>query len=337
MIFSHRIPALYQRHKPQPHNVQSRLIRHLYTCVAILFLCLLIRPGVLYATPLGSDAFCQVTAAKTGLNKHSDKTTNDSRRAAFARCIQQVNWQAGVDRFVDAHGWIATPEWGISRPLSTANATQFATWRVTNQRTSKQADIVIETGEWAYPLSTSSAQNAPMRGNFLLVWRRDTNQPMQIAFGLLTTDGAAQPSMPPESAIATSSQTVAGRKGDALTLAEIQFGGICGASGMSTAFEVLADNEIFLLRTDGTVRGKARILADPRTKTERWRYIAQSSAIDRANEIAYVFGRYNMSRGDGKTERGYFARVWQSLPNTDANDSANWRVIIDAATPQSRQ
>jgi hypothetical protein len=304
-----------------------------------------------------SNSVCDGVTSQAGssrLNKRTNNAAQLARTEAFARCIEQGSWQAGINQFVNTSGWIATPAWGISRPLVATNpnaagqaSVKFTQWRVAHQRISKQGDVIVQTGQWAYQHGESHtqaqtqgqthahAQNTQHRGNFLLVWQQSTNEPMRIAFGLLTDNATMSPSMPPESAIATSSQTIAGRKGDALTLAEIQFGGICGASGMSTAFDVLADNDIAVLRTGLSLQGKALILADPRTKTERWRYIAQSSAIDAANEIAYVFGRYSMSRGDGKTERGYFARVWKSLPNTDAKDSANWRVIIDAATPQS--
>ena len=295
------------------------------------------------------DASCNATEpSQTNLRqrKTSNKATQEAHMAAFAFCIQQVNWQAGVNKFVNTNGWIATPAWGITRPQAPNSAelippiaTKFNQWRVTDERVSKHRDVVIQTGSWAAQIASTSSTSQSVRGHFLLIWQQLSNapnQPIRIAFGLLTQNDITSPILQIESATATSAETISGRKGDAQTLAEIQFGGICGASGMSTAFDLFADNDIEVLREGGALRGKTTILADPRTKSERWRYIAQSNAIDAAHEIAFVFGRYNMSNGDNKTERGYFARVWKVMPNKDSKDFTNWRVMIDAASPQSR-
>jgi hypothetical protein len=94
--------------------------------------------------------------------------------------------------------------------------------------------------------------------------------------------------------------------------------------------------DVKVLRTGGSFTGEVRAESDPRIKTERWRYIAQQSAIDSANELACVFARYAMTTTDGQTERGYYARVWRAKPGKDKADFANWHVLIDAASPLLR-
>jgi hypothetical protein len=91
-----------------------------------------------------------------------------------------------------------------------------------------------------------------------------------------------------------------------------------------------------VFRTGGSFTGKVRAVSDPRIKTERWRYIAQQSAVNSANELAYVFGRYSMTAADGQTERGYYTRAWKAKPGNDKADFANWHVLIDAVSPLSR-
>jgi hypothetical protein len=113
----------------------------------------------------GRDASCgatQPSQKNLRQGKPSNKATQEAHMAAFALCIKQVNWQMGVNKFVNTNGWIATPAWGITRPESPNSAelippiaTKFDEWRVTDERVSKQRDVVIQTGSWAAQLSST--------------------------------------------------------------------------------------------------------------------------------------------------------------------------------------
>jgi hypothetical protein len=212
-------------------------------------------------------------------------------------------------------------------------------WHISGTAASPTRDVMIQTGTWR----ASNMPQAKRKGQFIAIWTKTpahkTNRAGSgavIRHILLTDDDAFQSPQLTETPSASSAPSIVGKTGDAITLAEIQFGGICGTSGMASAFATLAVNDVNVLRTGGSFVGKQRAIDDPRVQSERWRYITQQSAIDSAQTLAYVFGRYSMTNKDNVTERGYFTRVWQVLPGKDGKDSANWRVVIDAATPLSR-
>jgi hypothetical protein len=261
----------------------------------------------------------------------SDREAISLAADQFAKCARNVGLQAAIDRYVDAHGWLVTPTWGALKPQAkTANPNlgRLSRWQVTSREYSAKGDLLVMTGQWE---RADAAE-----GQFVAVWRTYANREARMAFGTMTDDAAFKTPLIAEGASATAPSSIAGRTGDTLTLAETQFGGVCGASGMSAAFDLLAAGDVKVLRTGGSFTGKVRAVSDPRIKTERWRYIAQQSAIDSANELAYVFGRYAMTTTDGQTERGYYARVWKAKPGKDKADFANWHVLIDAASPLSR-
>jgi hypothetical protein len=256
----------------------------------------------------------------------------------FADCARNVGVFAATDKYLDENGWLVTPTWGALRPRMTrAHAmqhtaqqadTRLARWEVVQQEHAPKSDLLIQTGRW------QSAVNSDA-GDFLVAWRVGTNGQVRLAFGMLVRDTAFAPPLIDETASASVAAEISGRGADAITLGELQFGSICGASGMSAAFDSFGANNVMVIRTGGSLTGKTNAVNDARIKTERWRYIPQQSAIDKASALAYVFGRYSMTTIDGQTERGYFARIWKLLPKKDARDFSNWRVIVDAASPLS--
>jgi hypothetical protein len=253
----------------------------------------------------------------------------------FADCARNVGVFAATDKYLDESGWLVTPTWGALRArMIGAHAaqhanTRLARWEVVHQERAPNSDLLIQTGHW------QSAVNSDA-GDFLVAWRTDPNRKVRMAFGMLVRDAAFAVPLIDETASTSAASSISGRAADAITLGELQFGSICGASGMSVAFDSFGATNVMMMRTGGSMTDKIRVVNDARTKTERWRYIAQQSGIDNANALAYVFGRYSMITTDGQTERGYFSRIWKILPGKDPQDFSNWRVIVDAASPLSR-
>lgn len=240
---------------------------------------------------------------------------------------------AATDKHVDENGWMVTPRWGALRPrmmrAPSLENDRLDAWTVINQELGPASDLLIQTGRW------QSADNGDA-GDFLVAWRAAPNRNVRVAFGMLIRDAAFAAPLVEEAASASAATAVNGRAADAIMLGELQFGSVCGASGMSVAFDSFGAANVMVMRTGGSMTNKIRVVNDARTKTERWRYITQQSAIDNANALAYVFGRYSMTTTESKTERGYFARIWKVLPGKDPQDASNWRVIVDAASPLSR-
>jgi hypothetical protein len=253
----------------------------------------------------------------------------------FGECARYVGVSAAANKYLDENGWLVTPTWGaLHARTNRAHAaqltnTRLAQWEVIHEERVPDSDFLMQKGRWQSAVDGDA-------GDFLIVWRVGTNHQVRMAFGMLVRDGAFAAPLIDETASASTASAISGRAADAITLAELQFGGICGASGMSVAFDSFGATNVMVMRTGGSMMDKIRVVNDARTKTERWRYIAQQSAINIGNTLAYVFGRYSMTTTDGQTERGYFARIWKILPGKDPQDFSNWRVIMDAASPLSR-
>jgi hypothetical protein len=257
----------------------------------------------------------------------------------FADCVRNVGVFAATDKYLDESGWLVTPTWGALRARMTrAHATQhtaqhantrLARWEVAHQERAPNSDLLVQTGRWQSAVDSDA-------GDFIVAWRTGPGRKVRMAFGMLVRDSAFAAPLIDEAASTSAASSISGRAADAITLGELQFGSICGASGMSVAFDSFGASNVMVMRTGGSMMDKIRVVNDARTKTERWRYIAQQSGIDNANALAYVFGRYSMITTDGQTERGYFARIWKILPGKDPQDFSNWRVIVDAASPLSR-
>lgn len=253
----------------------------------------------------------------------------------FADCVRNVGVFAATDKYLDENGWLVTPTWGALRARTTRvhaaqhPNTRLARWEVVHQERARNSDLLIQTGRWRSAVDSDA-------GDFLVAWRMGANRQVRMAFGMLVRDTAFAAPLTDEMASASATAAIRGRAADAITLGELQFGSICGANGMSAAFDSFGANNVMVIRTDGSLTGKTTVVNDARIKTERWRYIPQQSAIDKASALAYVFGRYSMTTTEGQTERGYFARIWKLLPEKDPQDFSNWRVIVDAASPLSR-
>lgn len=253
----------------------------------------------------------------------------------FADCARNVGILAAMDQYLDENGWLITPTWGALRARKvTAHGAQranthLARWEVVQQELAPNSDLLIQTGRWQSAADSDA-------GNFLVAWRAGRNRQVRMAFGMLVRDTTFTPPLIAEAASASAASAVSGRAADAIALGELQFGSICGASGMSTAFDSFGATNMMVMRTGSAMMDKIRVINDERIKTERWRYIPQQRAIDNANALAYVFGRYSMATISGETEHGYFARIWKILPGKEPRDFSNWRVMVDAASPLSR-
>jgi hypothetical protein len=272
-------------------------------------------------------------ACRTDFSRVSRATPKDFA-AAFGACVHAGGLQTALSRHGEASAWIATSRWGAIRAQGAAVEVPHPKlqWLPEALHHEKDADTFIATGTWQRDGVEA------IRGRYAFVWSLDRSKKWRIRFGLMTEENTRDLAFPSEIASSVQTQSSAGRTGDLLTLAEVQFGGICGSNGMAAAFDLLADDGIRVLRNDGVYVGKTRIANDPRTRAERWSYIPQGQGIDSALRHAYVFGRYNLRRDDGSTERGYYVRIWRAEnASRDARaDFSNWRVIVDAATPTAR-
>jgi hypothetical protein len=174
---------------------------------------------------------------------------------------------------------------------------------------------------------------------FTLVWARSSPGPYRLAAAVFS-GRADRPRDTVESPLSIVVPPAARRDAAveaAVTLAEAQFGGLCGASGMAAAFEAQADEALAIARdASGLVAGKRNVLADAGVASERWRYVPISTWAAGSHDLAVVVGRYSMWKTDGAVERGYFTRVWRALPKQNPADSNSWKIIADAAASLSR-
>jgi hypothetical protein len=263
-------------------------------------------------------------------------TSTEDHIKTFMTYVESIGLQDTINTFGDVKTIVATSQWGTLRPrakqreLAQTKESNKAILRLNKTYQAQRQDAVVTVGSWRL------AKDATIAGQYILVWRANERKHLRLSFALFVNDDSLIAHHGEDTGISIPSTSIAGQTGNVLTLAEIQFGGICGASGMASAFATLAIDDVAVLRTGGSFVGKQRAVNDTRIQSERWRYIPQQSGIDDAHELAYAFGRYTMTATNEPTERGYFVRIWQAMPGKDKNDSANWRVVIDAATPLSR-
>lgn len=259
--------------------------------------------------------------------------------AAFAECAKTSGMGAAAAAYLAPRGLMVVAGEGMSlgsyEPQRTAavfGATRSISMETTGQLASADGDHWVMWGHWH-----DSANVA--RDTFTLVWTRAARGSYRLASAVFS-GRASQPRDVVESPLSMSALPAAGRNAameTALTLAEAQFGGLCGASGMAAAFEAQADETLAITRdAAGRVAGKRNVLADAGVASERWRYVPINSWVSASNELAFVVGRYSMWKADGAVERGYFTRVWRALPKQNPADSNSWRIVADAAAALSR-
>lgn len=259
--------------------------------------------------------------------------------AAFVDCAKTNGLGAAAAAYLAPRGLMVVAGEGMSlgayerpRVVATFAGTGNAWIETTGQLASADGDHWVTWGRW------HDGTNAA-RDTFTVVWTRSARGPYRLASAVFS-GRADRPRDVVESPLSMSAPSAAGRNAameTALTLAEAQFGGLCGASGMAAAFEAQADDALAITRdAAGRVAGKRNVLADAGVASERWRYVPINSWVAGSNDMAFVVGRYSMWKTDGAVERGYFTRVWRALPKQNPADSNSWRIVADAAAALSR-
>jgi hypothetical protein len=261
--------------------------------------------------------------------------------AAFVQCIEAHGLGEAVDAYLADSGMFVMAGEGMflgtsrgrrmSMPIAQMRTLAIET---SGELASADGDSVVHWGTWSMVVDNSA------RRAFLLVWARDHRGMFRLASGVFSRPMPTPNSLlePPVVVEATDAKGASIRRAlAAVTLAEAQFGGLCGASGMAAAFEAQADDLLAIVRdVDGRLAGKKNVLADARVATERWRYVPLQVGVAKSNDLAFVTGRYSMWKTNGAVERGYFTRVWQARKDVDPADSNSWKVVIDAAAALSR-
>jgi hypothetical protein len=306
----------------QNNNSTNRLRVRIVLVVAALSAALLAQAG-----PAEARA-----EARAGTCTNAKPATAQKTHLAFTHCAKTVGLGAAVAAFLDPSGMFVVAGEGVTLGAQGAERIQAAlaglktiSMRSEGELASRDADHVVMWGAWQDDNS------------FTLVWARAESGHVRLVSGVLSRSKIAPDVVEPPIAIEPGRARSERRALAAVTLAEAQFGGLCGTNGMAAAFEAQADDLLAIVRdADGRLAGKKNVLADTRVASERWRYVPLHTGVAKSNDLAFVTGRYSMWKANGAVERGYFTRVWKSRNGADPADSSNWKVVIDAAATLSR-
>jgi hypothetical protein len=263
--------------------------------------------------------------------------------AAFVDCAKTHGLSAAAAAYLAPRGLFVVAGEGMSlgdhargRTESAFGSARIPWMETTGQLASADGDHWVVWGRWR---DARAAAPDAARDAYTLVWSRTSPGPYRLAAAVFSGQ-ADRPRDVIEAPLSMAAPPFARRNAAmeaALTLAEAQFGGLCGASGMAAAFEAQADDVLAITRdASGRIAGKRDVLADAGVASERWRYVPINTWVSASNDLAFVMGRYSMWKTDGTVERGYFTRVWRALPKQNPADSNNWKIIADAAASLSR-
>jgi hypothetical protein len=263
--------------------------------------------------------------------------------AAFVNCAKTQGLGAAAAAFLAPRGLMVVAGEGMSLGAHEAQRTEAAFGAIRTLRMETTGQLASAEGDqwlvWGHWRGTPEAAPDAARDAYTVVWSRSAPGPYRLTAAVFS-GRADRPRDVIEAPLSMAAPPSARRNAaveTALTLAEAQFGGLCGASGMAAAFEAQADERLAIARdTSGRVTGKRDVLADAGVASERWRYVPINTWVSASNDFAFVVGRYSMWKTDGAVERGYFTRVWRALPKQNPADSNSWRIIADAAASLSR-
>ncbi len=210
------------------------------------------------------------------------------------------------------------------------------TWQPLFADVSSAGEMGYTTGPWEY--REKSLEDQPVaHGQFVTVWKRQTNGAWKVAVDLGTSN--PKPSEPaPEVTSPAGNQgkkkqkdlgtdTEAGRV--ALVKLENDFSKHLAAKTTVDAFLSYLAADVRLFRTGafpavGREAARAMLAAKPGLLT--WQ--PTKAEVSRSGDLGYSYGSYELKASDGKqAESGNYLRIWKRQPD------GKWKVVLDLLNP----
>ena len=255
-----------------------------------------------------SGALERVVAAE---NNFADAAVKDGTRAAFLRFAAD-NGLVFTDKPENAkENWQKRP----------TNAT-FLDWRPSWADVSASGDLGYTTGTWAF--SRTKAEAPAAWGEYFTIWQKQPDGSWKFALDLGIGHDKADVIKNNWRSPVVAGKTPAGKSSaDKWTTLETSFVDSMTKNGAGKTYEKLASDQVRLL-IDGKMPFQGKIdalshIANVEIKTKPLGGGASSN-------MAYAYGEYDLKAVDGKTEKGFYARVWKL-------EAKGWRIAAEVRHP----
>ncbi|MDT7603509.1 MAG: hypothetical protein QOF61_1506 [Acidobacteriota bacterium] len=260
---------------------------------------------------------------------------------AFARTSVERGVRESFIAFFadDGIGFQATPVKTravlMSRPAPPSRPPVTLNWFPIHGDVSQAGDLGYTTGP--YVLSDDMKKAPPDYGYYFTVWRKQPDGAWKVALDLGIPTPALDLSAPQATAFHAAKQTgwkpgrgvvdAASARAELLA-AEREFSGASLAGGVARAFARYDFDDARFYRS-GTlpVVGAKAISSYLSENVAKFSWDVIDAGAAQSGDFGYTYGSYELipatGKGDGKNEKGYFARVWKR----DAK--GRWKAAMD--------
>jgi ketosteroid isomerase-like protein len=220
-------------------------------------------------------------------------------------------------------GPVKTREVLLKRPAPASRPPVTLNWFPVHGDISNTGDLGYTTGP--YVLSDDTKKEPPSYGYYFTVWRKQADGTWKVALDLGVPTPALDLSAPQATTFRPAKRTnwKAGRvkvdevatRGELLA-AEREFSAASVSGGAARAFARYDSGDTWFYRSDMLPVVGVKAISDYLTENVSkfsWNVIDAGAA--QSGDFGYTYGSYELmpaaGKGDGKTEKGYFARVWK--------------------------
>ncbi|MDT7541562.1 MAG: hypothetical protein QOE33_1466 [Acidobacteriota bacterium] len=226
----------------------------------------------------------------------------------------------------------------LSRPAPAQRPPVTLNWFPVFGDASAAGDLGFTTGP--YSLTDDSPRHSPPDyGCYFSVWRKQRDGPWKVVLDLGIPTPALDVSPAATSTFTPAKQrtwklnrakTDAAGPLDELRAAEKEFSTLSLKGGVARAFDKYVTDDARFYRSGALPVVGAKAIRDYlQQNVAKFSWEVIDAGVASSSDFGYTYGSYELipalGKGDGKTERGYFARVWKR----DAR--GRWRAVMNVA------
>ena len=260
------------------------------------------------AQSIGVTSLSQVVAAE---NAFADSAAKNGTRAAFLEFSAEngIVFSETADNVKEV--------WQKRQP----NAALLS-WRPAWADVSSVGDLGYTTGTWAFSRTKTDAPVA--WGEYFTIWKKQHDDSWKFLIDLGIGHDKAEV-RPGEWKSPESPNKRISKKSSVAIWNELEnsFAESLRKKGAKKTYGKLASEQIRLLR-EGQMpfQGRSKALAEITDSQVKIKILGGGSSSD----LAYAYGEYELKTPDGKTEKGFYARVWKLGPS-------GWRIAVEVEHP----
>jgi ketosteroid isomerase-like protein len=268
---------------------------------------------------------------------------------AFAKKSEAEGVRPAFLAFIADDGILFRPtavkgkQWMSEHPIPPSDKRPLLSWYPSVADISLAGDMGYTTGPWEFRPDSHDA-NAAGWGNFLTVWKRQSDNSFKFAIDLGISNPKPEQVAAPWQSSGNEIKSVGGvgpakikETGAALTAREREFSAASETRGAQTAFAEVAASDVRLFRNGRQpIVGKANAVS-ALGDVAKWTWEPAFADVARSGDLGYSYGSYELVKNDPalkpeeKVERGNYYRIWKR--QTEITQGTRWRVVIDLLDP----